>query len=171
MLSFLHRNYLQFHIRNKGFGPNNFQILSQHGKWCFLLSQLWWDPFIKFIIRFIMNIRGESTISLYFGLPKYFSFDLDDSHLQVNNQNGNQPFLELKMSKLMSIIIFQNYEQGCQYRTGGRTGLATGTIYFGYRSIPVYRFGFTAIFYIYIYICMYVCVSVYIYYNKYKSLQ
>ena len=66
-------------------------------------------------------------------------------------------------------------KQGCQYRTGGRTGLATGTIYFGYRSIPVYRFGFTAIFYIYIYIyiyiCMYVCVSVYIYYNKYKSLQ
>ena len=39
--------------------------------------------------------------------------------------------------------------QGCQYRTGGRTGLATGTIYFGYRSIPMYRFGFTAIFYIY----------------------
>ena len=38
--------------------------------------------------------------------------------------------------------------QGCQYRTGGRTGLATGTIYFGYRSIPVYRFGFTAILYI-----------------------
>ena len=57
--------------------------------------------------------------------------------------------------------------QGCQYRTGGRTGLATGMIYFGYRSIPVYRFGFTAILYIYIY--MYV--SVYIYYNKYKSLQ
>ena len=55
--------------------------------------------------------------------------------------------------------------QGCQYRTGGRTGLATGTIYFGYRSIPVYHFGFTAIFYIYIYIYMYVCmyVSVYIY--------
>ena len=25
--------------------------------------------------------------------------------------------------------------------------------------------------YIYIYVCMYVCVSVYIYYNKYKSLQ
>ena len=70
------------------------------------------------------------------------------------------------------------YKQGCQYRTGGRTGLATGTIYFGYRSIPVYRFGFTAIFYIYkyiyIYICMYVCmclyIYIYIYYNKYKSL-
>ena len=54
--------------------------------------------------------------------------------------------------------------QGCQYRTGGGTDLATGTIYFGYRSIPVYRFGFTAILYIY------VCVCVYIYYNKYKSL-
>ena len=39
-------------------------------------------------------------------------------------------------------------EQDCQYRTGGRTGLATGTVYFGYRSIPVYRFGFTAILYI-----------------------
>ena len=57
--------------------------------------------------------------------------------------------------------------QGCQYRTGGRTGLATDTIYFGYRSISVYRFGFTVIFYIYkykyIYIYMYVCVCVYIY--------
>ena len=55
------------------------------------------------------------------------------------------------------------YNQGCQYRTGGRTGLATSTIYFGYRSIQVYRFGFTAILYIYMYVCMYVCVFVYIY--------
>ena len=53
--------------------------------------------------------------------------------------------------------------QGCQYRTGGRTGLATGTIYFGYRSIPVYHFGFTAI--LYIYICMYVTVYIYIIIN------
>ena len=51
--------------------------------------------------------------------------------------------------------------QGCQYRTGGRTGLATDTIYFGYQSIPVYRFGFTAI--LYIYVCMYVSVYIYIY--------
>ena len=67
-----------------------------------------------------------------------------------------------------------NQNQGCQYRTGGRTDLATDTIYFGYRSIPVYRFRFTAILYIhtyiYIYIYMYVYVCVYIYYNKYKSL-
>ena len=41
------------------------------------------------------------------------------------------------------------YDQGYQYRTGGHTGLATGTIYFRYRSIPVYRFGFTVIFYVY----------------------
>ena len=57
--------------------------------------------------------------------------------------------------------------QGSQYRIGGCTGLASSTIYFGYRSIPVYRFGFTAIFYIYqyIYIYMYVCVCVYILIN------
>ena len=30
--------------------------------------------------------------------------------------------------------------------------MAGGTIYFGYQSIPVYRFGLTAILYIYIYI-------------------
>ena len=56
-------------------------------------------------------------------------------------------------------------DQGCQYRTGGHTGLATGTIHFGYWSIPIYRFEFTAIFYIYKYIYIYlcVCVSVYIY--------
>ena len=59
--------------------------------------------------------------------------------------------------------------QGYQYRTGGRTGLATGMIYFGYRSIPVYRFGFTAILYIYIYICMCQCIYIIInikVYNK-----
>ena len=44
------------------------------------------------------------------------------------------------------------YIQGCQYRTGGCTSLASGTIYFGYRSIPVYRFGITANIYIYIYV-------------------
>ena len=33
--------------------------------------------------------------------------------------------------------------QGSQYRTGGYTGLANGTVYFGYWSIPMYRFGFT----------------------------
>ena len=46
--------------------------------------------------------------------------------------------------------------QRSQYRTESCTGLTSSTIYFGYRSIPVYRFGFTAIlyyiiFYIYIY--------------------
>ena len=53
--------------------------------------------------------------------------------------------------------------QGSQYRTEGCTGLASGTIYFGYRSIPVYHFGFTAILYIYMYVCMYVSVYIYIY--------
>ena len=76
------------------------------------------------------------------------------------------------METKQKTLAIHNILQGCQYRTGGRTGLATGMIYFGYQSIPVYRFGFTAIFYIYkyIYIYMYVCVCVYIYYNKYKSL-
>ena len=56
--------------------------------------------------------------------------------------------------------------QGSQYRIGGCTGLVSGTIYFGYQSIPMYRFGFTANLYIYIYIyiyiylCKYVCVCV-----------
>ena len=75
------------------------------------------------------------------------------------------------MDLIFDFVIPENFNtfvQECQYRTGGRTGLATGTIYFGYQSIPVYRFEFTAILYIYIYVCMYVCV--YIYYNKYKSL-
>ena len=42
---------------------------------------------------------------------------------------------------------FGSKRQGSQYRTGGRTGLSSGTIYFGYRSILVYRFGFIAILY------------------------
>ena len=68
------------------------------------------------------------------------------------------------LSKLFE-CKFCTLNQGCQYRTGGRTGLATGTIYFGYRKIPVYRFGFTAIFYIYKYkyIYMYVWLYVFVY--------
>ena len=72
-----------------------------------------------------------------------------------------------------SKIICVGFKQGSQYCTGGCTGLASGTIYFRYRSIPVYRFGFTAIFYIYkyiyiyvcMYVCMYVCVCIYIIIN------
>ena len=45
--------------------------------------------------------------------------------------------------------------QGSQYRTRGYTGLANSTIYFRYRSIPVYRFEITANIYIYIYIYVY----------------
>ena len=54
------------------------------------------------------------------------------------------------------------FNQGSQYHTGGYTSLTNGTIYFGYRSIPVHCFGFTAIFYIYkyIYIYIYTCVCV-----------
>ena len=52
--------------------------------------------------------------------------------------------------------------QESQYHTRSYTGLATGMIYFGYQSIPMYRFGFTAIlYYIYIYI--------YIHTHKIKS--
>ena len=39
------------------------------------------------------------------------------------------------------------FPQGSQYRNEGCTDLASGTIYFGYQSIPVYRFGFPTIFY------------------------
>ena len=51
-----------------------------------------------------------------------------------------------------------SYEQMNQCRIGGCTNLANGTIYFGYRSISVYCFEFTTIFFLYIYIYMYVCV-------------
>ena len=37
-----------------------------------------------------------------------------------------------------------------QYRIEGYTGLASDTIYFEYRSIPVYHFEFTVIFYYFI---------------------
>ena len=82
----------------------------------------------------------------------WFSIKLDScSELHKNN-------LTL-LYLLQNPILCDSKKQGCQYRTGGRTGLATGTIYFGYRctvsGLPL--------FYIYIYICMYVCVCVYIY--------
>ena len=71
---------------------------------------------------------------------------------------------------------FDALYQRSQYCTRCCIGLVSGMIYFGYRSIPIYRFGFTAIFYIYkqiyiyIYVCVCVCVCVCVYYNKYKSL-
>ena len=46
--------------------------------------------------------------------------------------------------------FFSETKQGSQYRSGGCIGLTSGMIYFGYQSIPVYRFGFTAIFYYFI---------------------
>ena len=67
-----------------------------------------------------------------------------------------------KVAQLVSQLAHMtSYEQMNQYRIGGCTNLTNGKIYFGYRSIPVYRFEFTAIFYIYIYICVCVCVCVY----------
>ena len=69
----------------------------------------------------------------------------------------------LKINKLCTHTIkcglanklFDNYchftcAQGGQYRTRDCTGLVSGTIYFGYRLIPVYHFGFIAIFYYFI---------------------
>ena len=63
------------------------------------------------------------------------------------------------------IKLLKSKDQGSLYRIGGCTGLANGMIYFRYQSIPVYRFGFTTILYIYIYIyvCMYVCMYVCVY--------
>ena len=47
-------------------------------------------------------------------------------------------------------LVENNKNQGSQYRTEGYTDLANDTIYFEYRSIPVYRFRFTSIFYYFI---------------------
>ena len=86
--------------------------------------------------------------------------------------NPGKCAFRVTVGKFLRFMVSQRgIEQGSQYRTGGCTGLVNGTIYFGYRSIPVYRFGFTAIFYIYkyiyiyiyMYVCMYVCMCVCVY--------
>ena len=52
-----------------------------------------------------------------------------------------------KVAQLVSQLAHvTSYEQKNQYCIGGCTNLTNGKIYFGYRSIPVYRFEFTAIF-------------------------
>ena len=87
------------------------------------------------------------------------------SHIRDKNKFKNRDSL---------FPLVQCFKQRSQNHTEGCIGLASGTIYFGYRSIPVYHFEFTAIFYIYqyiyiyIYVCMYVCMCVCI--NKYKIL-
>ena len=71
---------------------------------------------------------------------------------EVTKENSN---LKTKLTPLCKLVdkvrdeVVMELKQGSQFRTGGYIGLASGTIYFGYRSILVYRFGFTAIFYIY----------------------
>ena len=63
-----------------------------------------------------------------------------------------------KVAQLVSQLDHvASYEQMNQCRIGGCTNLANGTIYFEYRSISVYCFEFTTIFYIYKYIYIYVC--------------
>ena len=52
-----------------------------------------------------------------------------------------------RLKILLLSLTEATFIQGSQYRTGGCIGLASGTIYFGYQSIPVYRFGFIAILY------------------------
>ena len=70
-------------------------------------------------------------------------------HINTNKSFDTKYDVNLKSHlKKLSFVLPNNLKQGCQYRTGSCTGLASGTIYFGYRSIPVYRFGFTAILYI-----------------------
>ena len=52
--------------------------------------------------------------------------------------------------KIHRLTLAHTTSEGSQYRTEDCNGLASSTIYFGYRSIPVYRFRFTAIFYYFI---------------------
>ena len=47
----------------------------------------------------------------------------------------------------LCLLFFPCFEQESQYYTEGCIDLASDTIYFGYRSILVYRFGFIAILY------------------------
>ena len=61
-----------------------------------------------------------------------------------------QSLISKKYSYFYLYRHLTNGNQRSQYRTGGCTDLANGTIYIGYRSIPVYRFGFTTIFYYFI---------------------
>ena len=64
---------------------------------------------------------------------------LDLSHNQIKD---NTPTWLFDVGK--NSLRYLN--QGSQYRTEGCIGLVSGTIYFGYWSIPVYCFRFTAIF-------------------------
>ena len=80
-----------------------------------------------------------------------------------------------------TIVAVKWMEERSQPRTGGCTGLTSGTIYFStgqYRctvsGLPLFFIFIERDIYIYIcmYACMYVCMYVYVcvYYNKYKSL-
>ena len=135
------------------------------------LKHLWfWSGFcclsLLFIFKIVLKKRSLSLPLVEKSRVNLWSYPFNP--LKKKGRSHNCQVTNVRPEIKMRL------KQGCQYRIWGRIGLATGTIYFGYRSILVYRFGFIVIFYIYkyiyIYICMYVCVCVYIYYNKYKSL-
>ena len=129
------------------------------------------------LIKDILYKRGFSRLYLRCLGPEEADYVMREVHEGIYGNHSGARSLVHKLIRVGYYWPTMQKDQGCQYRTGGRTGLATATIYFGYRSIPVYCFGFTAILYIYIYIyicvcvcvcvcmCVYVCmyVSVYIY--------
>ena len=89
----------------------------------------------------------------YLLLPKYYTW-LMSSQVNIHTTYGSRKW---------------DSSQGNQYRTEGCTGLASGTIYFGYWLIPVYRFGFIAII-LYIYIYIYIYILDYLFRIIYKSI-
>ena len=111
------------------------------------------------IFFFFLALSLQSnTNQIYQSLTQKSTHQLNKCRFELRSEQTKQ----LKWTNLdLNFFFFFCSDQGSQYRTGGCTSLASSTIYFGYRSIPMYRFGFTAIFlYLSIYICMYVCMYV-----------
>ena len=118
--------------------------------------------FFYFILFFHRVVQAQLSCPHKIGLSFHV---LDEVHLQTKAPNRKRIasvcFGALRDQRKWSMAIYaitglNNFSMECswkqqrksvkqrsQYRTGGCTGLANGTMYFGYWSILVYRFKFT----------------------------
>ena len=93
------------------------------------------------IVECIISFRQESWISNFQHVEYYIEYFISSSKFMIWVSSFVWHFFFffwwINLFLLLGI-------QGSQYHTD----LASGMVYFGYRSIPVYRFGFIAILYI-----------------------
>ena len=103
------------------------------------------DSFATYMrtVECIISFRQESWISNFQHVEYYIEYFISSSKFMIWVSSFVWHFFFFFFFWWINLFLLLGI-QGSQYRIG----LASGMVYFGYRSIPVYRFGFIAILYI-----------------------